>query len=118
LGAILVRFSGTARAALCAKRKEIKTAFDSRSIAPESLHETMFREHFSGELNYNLSSHAKRPVCRGVCGLMVLFSSVRALRLSSPPARNKVRLNLHMLHTFFFLCGVAAQKERRAQDEA
>jgi hypothetical protein len=35
---------------MCAKRKEIKTAFDSRSIAPESLHETMFREHFSGEL--------------------------------------------------------------------
>jgi hypothetical protein len=35
---------------LCAKRKELKTGFDSRSIAPESLHETMFREHFSGEL--------------------------------------------------------------------
>jgi hypothetical protein len=30
---------------VCAKRKEFKTAFDSRSIAPESLHETMFREH-------------------------------------------------------------------------
>jgi hypothetical protein len=41
LGALLVRFSGTGRAVLCAKRKEIKTAFDSRSIAPESLHETM-----------------------------------------------------------------------------
>jgi hypothetical protein len=49
-GAILVRCSGTRRAVLCAKRKEIKTAVDSRSIAPESLHGTMFREHFSGEL--------------------------------------------------------------------
>jgi hypothetical protein len=48
LGAILGRFSGTGRAVLCAKRKEIETAFDSRSIAPESLHEAMFREHLSG----------------------------------------------------------------------
>ena len=50
LGAIFGRFSGTGRAALCEKRREIKTAFDSRSIAPESLHETMFREHFPGKL--------------------------------------------------------------------
>ena len=50
LGAISGRFSGSGRAVLCAKHEEIKTAFDSRSIAPESLHETMFREHFSGEL--------------------------------------------------------------------
>jgi hypothetical protein len=39
---------------LCATCKEFKTAFDSRSIAPESLHETMFREHFSGELKLQL----------------------------------------------------------------
>jgi hypothetical protein len=50
LGAILGRFSGTGRAVLCAKHKEIKTAVDSRSISPEILHETMFREHLSGEL--------------------------------------------------------------------
>jgi hypothetical protein len=50
LGAILGRLSGTGRAVLCAKHKEIKTAFDSRSVAPESLHETMFPEHVSGEL--------------------------------------------------------------------
>jgi hypothetical protein len=47
-GAILGRFSGTGRAALCAKRKDIKAAFDSRSIARESLDETMFCEQFSG----------------------------------------------------------------------
>ena len=51
LGAILVRCFEHGRAVLCAKHKEIKTVFDSRSIAPESLHEAMFREHFSGELN-------------------------------------------------------------------
>jgi hypothetical protein len=62
LGAILVRFSGTGRAVLCAKRKEIKTAFDSRRIAPESPHGTMFREHFPDNSNSNLNSQAKRPV--------------------------------------------------------
>jgi hypothetical protein len=50
LGAILVRCSSMGRAVLCAKHKETKTAFDSRSIARESLHETVFREHFFGEL--------------------------------------------------------------------
>jgi hypothetical protein len=40
-------------------RKEINTAFDSRGIAPESLHETMFREHFSGErkLEFEFQGH-------------------------------------------------------------
>jgi hypothetical protein len=44
-------FSGTVRAVFFAKRKEITTASDSRSIAPESLHGTMLREHFSGEFS-------------------------------------------------------------------
>ena len=47
-GAILGWFLGAGGAVLCAKRKEINTAFVSQSIAPKSLHETMFREHFSG----------------------------------------------------------------------
>jgi hypothetical protein len=34
---------------LCAKHKASKAAFDGRSIAPKSLHGTMFRDHFSGE---------------------------------------------------------------------
>jgi hypothetical protein len=49
LGAMVGRCSGTDRAVLRTKRNEIETAFDSRSIAPESPHGTVFREHFSRE---------------------------------------------------------------------
>jgi hypothetical protein len=45
-GAVFGRCSGTGRALVCAKRKEAKTAFDSRSITPESPHGTMFRRRF------------------------------------------------------------------------
>jgi hypothetical protein len=47
LGAILWWFSGARGAVLRAKREEIKRAFVSQSIDPESLHEAMFREHVS-----------------------------------------------------------------------
>jgi hypothetical protein len=45
--AILGWFLAAGGAVLCAKRKEINTGFVLQSIAPKSLHETMFREHFS-----------------------------------------------------------------------
>jgi hypothetical protein len=55
-GAILGWFLGAGGAVLCAKRKEINTAFVSQSIAPKSLHETMFREHLSEAKLYILVS--------------------------------------------------------------
>jgi hypothetical protein len=47
-GAILGWFLAAGGAVLCAKRTDINTAFVSQSIAPKTLHETMFREHVSG----------------------------------------------------------------------
>jgi hypothetical protein len=49
-GAMLGWFSGAGGAVLCAKREDIDTALVSQSIAPQSLHETMFHEHFSWKL--------------------------------------------------------------------
>jgi hypothetical protein len=44
VGVILGWCLAAGGAVLCVKRKEINTAFGSQSIAPKSLHETMFRE--------------------------------------------------------------------------
>jgi hypothetical protein len=67
-GAILGWFLGAGGAVLCAKRKESHTAFVSQSIAPTSLHETMFREHVFGKTSkYSLvssqssSTFSRRP---------------------------------------------------------
>jgi hypothetical protein len=56
---------GQGQGRLCAKRKEIKGALDSRSIAPKSPHGTICCEHFPGNSNYDANSQAKRPVNLG-----------------------------------------------------
>jgi hypothetical protein len=52
VGVIAGRFPRTSRAALCAEHQEVKTAFDSLGVAPESPYGTTFREHFPGESKF------------------------------------------------------------------
>jgi hypothetical protein len=67
LGAIFGRFPGKGGAICARSARELRQLLIFRSIAPNFLTESMFRDHFPGSSSYDFNSEAKRPVSLSEC---------------------------------------------------